>query len=127
MEKLYIIKDIKGKIFTGIRHFLNENLARRDFIDLVNKEQNIQVRPEDYELWEIGEFDRESGLTYIHDEKIFIMSGVPYTDEQLKNYVNSFQSMEVEHRNNIMNIDNEYKKWYMQSQKISKVDNKEVK
>ena len=61
-EKIYSIKDTKigfGQPFTMI----NNAVAIRAFSNMAQAEQPNQVNtyPEDKELWELGEFDTETG------------------------------------------------------------------
>lgn len=58
---IFAIKDVKSG-FTSIFPRTNELLAQRDFAGAVNGAPNqLNMFPEDFELWQIGEFNIQSG------------------------------------------------------------------
>lgn len=61
--KAYAIMDLKMKLFNSPFFTQNSAVATRMFADSVNGENNVVTKhPEDFALYEIGEFDPESGL-----------------------------------------------------------------
>lgn len=70
---VFAIKDVKvGFMSPFIRQ--NKELAIRDFKDaLVSPSENnlFRLHPEDYELWQIGEFNQESGILTSKIEHLF--------------------------------------------------------
>lgn len=60
--KVYAIRDLKGEMFTQPLFQLNAGTALRSFSDMVKgADSKIAAHPEDYALYEIGEYDDISG------------------------------------------------------------------
>ena len=64
MRKIYAIRDNKVGTFAPPCLFENDATAIRAFGDLVikDKESLMHQHPEDFCLWVLGSFDRETGL-----------------------------------------------------------------
>lgn len=62
--KVFAVRDQKAESFVQQPFFcLQTGQAVRGFIDAVNdKQTEIYAHPSDYELFEIGEFDQETGF-----------------------------------------------------------------
>lgn len=71
--KFFIIalRDIKANQHEPPMFVANTNVAIRDLRDMVNEKDGQrpwQRHPEDFELWELGEWDNETGSFYVeHD------------------------------------------------------------
>lgn len=58
---IFAIKDVKSG-FTSVFPRANEQLAQRDFSGAVNGAPNqLNMFPEDFELWKVAEFNVQSG------------------------------------------------------------------
>lgn len=61
--KCYSIRDSKAEIYEICPPFLTRAVALRWFEQMVNNPQNPWSRnPEDYDLFEIGEFNQDTGM-----------------------------------------------------------------
>ncbi len=59
---VYSVFDVKSGIFNTPFFQINDNVARRSFMDLVNDPQSLLYKhPEDFTLWRLGEFDDQLG------------------------------------------------------------------
>lgn len=75
---IYSIKDVKSG-FTSIFPRANDELANRDFYGAVNGETNqLNLFPEDFELWRIAEFNPDSGE--IKSDLKFITNAISVKD-----------------------------------------------
>jgi hypothetical protein len=60
--QVFSVYDQKAKAFLPPFFFHNEGIARRTFMDMVNKKDHQwNAHPEDYTLFKIGRFDDNSG------------------------------------------------------------------
>lgn len=63
VQRVYAVYDMKMKLFLAPFVTRNSAVATRMFADSVNGENNVVAKhPEDFALYQIGEFDEESGL-----------------------------------------------------------------
>lgn len=68
--RMFALKDLKMNLFMNPMFFTSRGQAIRVVADEVNRSQNgsgeppttLQTHPEDIELYEVGEFDTESGV-----------------------------------------------------------------
>lgn len=83
VTKAFSVYDAKGKFF-GVPFFmLNEGLASRAFDDLVNDPHSfVNKHPEDYQLYEIGEFrDDEAVMVTLTPMKL-VATGLQFKKSQ---------------------------------------------
>lgn len=74
-NKIYSIYDEKAEIFSTPFFSMNDNMAIRSFQDLANDPSStIYKHPEDYKLYELGEFEDQSGKTIPVDPPRFIIN-----------------------------------------------------
>lgn len=68
----------------------NEELAKRHFIKSVNL--GVLEKPEEFELWKVGVWNRFTGLGEFYKEKELVMLGYfeKHPDSQVKKVVSSF-------------------------------------
>ena len=68
---IYSVYDIKTKVFGQPNFMLNKGAALRAWQDAANDQQsNIGKHPADYTMFEIGEWDDETGQVKMHPTKI---------------------------------------------------------
>lgn len=83
--KLFAIKDVKGDAFFDVMTSRAPGVAVREFEDIVNMEsQNGQKNmfhehPADFVLYEIGEFDNETGELIPRVEPLLLARGTDVT------------------------------------------------
>lgn len=62
IQNIYAIKDTKLGAFTNIFIAENNAIALRQFGDVANNQNTaINKHPDDYELWNVGTWDDETG------------------------------------------------------------------
>ena len=79
MNKLFLfsVKDNVTGLFSGLFMCQSAAEARRFFADWTKDPQNaIHANPEDYFLYQVGEFDRETGQGSFYDPIEFLCCGV---------------------------------------------------
>lgn len=79
-HKIFSVYDSKAEAWT--RPMVNDNIGRmlRSFEDLANdKNHPIGQHPEDYSLFEIGEFDDESGDIIAVQPKVSLGIAIQYS------------------------------------------------
>lgn len=59
--KLYSIKDEMTEFSVQLTPFVEEPTAKRWFRDTVKSNQLMRDNPEDFSLWEVGNFDSKTG------------------------------------------------------------------
>lgn len=63
IKKLYAIRDVKADAFVSLMDIATEGLARRTFVEsCMNPKSDLSRYPADYMLYEMGEYDLNSGL-----------------------------------------------------------------
>lgn len=56
------VKDVKAQEFVNLVHFKTDMEAMRFYMDaLDNKNSPVNKHPEDYQLWNLGSFNTETG------------------------------------------------------------------
>lgn len=74
-NKIYSIYDEKAQMFNTPFFSQNDDMAIRSFQDLASDPQStIYLHPEDYKLYELGEFETDSGLIVPLDPPRFIIN-----------------------------------------------------
>ena len=69
--KIIALRDIKTNIYKPTMFVNNINVAIRDLRDMVNDQdtsrpkEDWQRHPEDFELWELGEWETETGQFFV--------------------------------------------------------------
>lgn len=80
--KIYSVFDSKAKAYNSPFYLRNSGEATRGFADVVNDgKSQISKYPEDYSLFELGEFDDETGLITQYDAKTNLGVGVQFKKE----------------------------------------------
>lgn len=82
MQKLYYLFDSKSETYTAPTANPARGQAIRSFGDAVNGGQGVIAdHPEDFTLFEIGEFDPYTGEIKLHDSKISVANGLDVKEE----------------------------------------------
>lgn len=69
--KMFTVKDIKGDIYMQPFFVRTTALAIREIEQATNNPESIFNKyPEDYSLYEIGEFDQETAEVNLHDDLV---------------------------------------------------------
>lgn len=69
--KMYAVYDAKVKAFNTPIHYRNAAEATRSFADACNDPKTTLCQhPEDYQFFEIGEYDDENGVAITYETKI---------------------------------------------------------
>lgn len=80
--KLYAVRDIKAECYGAPMSIATKGLAVRSFCDAaVRPDSDLSRYPEDYMLFEIGEYDTCSAKLTAHREPVFIMSATEAIDQ----------------------------------------------
>lgn len=79
MEKLFSVKDNKAHSFGKIIQLPHQADATRMLHRLTN-DDNVQISmfPEDYDLFELGEYDSQTGEIITHEQPKFIVGAVSF-------------------------------------------------
>jgi len=83
--KVFSIFDSKAEIFWTPRFYLNAGVALRDFADAVTATKGdnaLAQHPEDYTLFEIGNWDENGGDWIGYDAKIALGVGIEYVNRE---------------------------------------------
>lgn len=79
IQFIYTIHDNKAAAYLPPFYLHNKNMAIRSFADCVQEEgHQFNKHPEDYSLWEIGEFDDLTGEIIYHTPHKALGTGVDY-------------------------------------------------
>lgn len=80
--KMFAVKDVHTGYLAPTLE-INENVAIRNFVEMVSKTGVVKQNAKDFDLREIGEYDTESGIIYNVDEKVVYtgISAVAYLKE----------------------------------------------
>lgn len=78
VRKIYAVQDVKAVYFLPPICLKSDGEAKRFFSDAVNDKQTVVgVHPEDFRLYNLGEFDDNSGkITAV--EPLFLANGVDF-------------------------------------------------
>lgn len=77
LTKVYSIRDAKAEIFRSPFFKLTQGEAERDFRTLVNDEKSqVNMYPEDYDLYFLGEYDDNSGKIVALDTPQHVIKAV---------------------------------------------------
>lgn len=82
ITKVFVVHDVKAEAY--LHPFLapSKGLAMRRFADTVNDSSSqFNAHPEDFTLYEIGEYDDSVGLYTCHGSKIPLASAVEFRKE----------------------------------------------
>jgi len=70
---MYAIYDSASDSYNLPFYFLNSNMATRSAIDLLSEDNAISRHPEDFTMFQVGEFDPQTGKgTFFDTKKRFI-------------------------------------------------------
>jgi len=87
--KIYSTYDAKVKAFHPPLAFRNSGEATRWFTDMSNDpKSNLCRYPEDYSLFETGEFNDESGLIIQYEAKLPLGSALQYKENNNVTHIN---------------------------------------
>lgn len=76
MSKMYTVYDSKSETYSSPTANPARGQAIRSFGDAVNTGSSVlSTHPEDFTLFEIGEFDDQTGLLKAYDAKISVANG----------------------------------------------------
>ena len=68
IQKIYAVRDAKSEMFTNPTYKATPGVAEREFRMMVNdKESQLSAFPEDYALYELGEYDNLTGSIVSYD------------------------------------------------------------
>mgnify|MGYP000620660398 CR=1 FL=1 len=75
-KKIYSIRDNKVGTFSPPTHASHETELTRVLSEIVQcqTEHNFHKYPQDYELFQLGTFNEETGKLKVFDEKLFILN-----------------------------------------------------
>lgn len=75
MMKLYAVRDVKADAFGAPMSISTKGLALRSFADAcVDKNSELAKYPADYMLYELGEYEPNSGKIVSHEIPVFVAS-----------------------------------------------------
>lgn len=69
-HQMYSMKDNLAGVYMQPQLFQNENVALRNFTEIINGTGVFKNNPGDFELWKIGTFDDQEGIVIPAPEKI---------------------------------------------------------
>jgi hypothetical protein len=82
-EKLYAILDAVARVYFQLSPVLNAKLAERSFENWLRQDTNAQNNPQDYSLYEMGEWNSQTGKLRAYDDNhpdhklpVFVIDGV---------------------------------------------------
>ena len=82
VQFIYSIHDSKAQAYLPPFYLHNKNMAIRSFSDAVQDQTTAFYRhPEDYSLWEIGEFDDITGEIIYYTPHHALGTGVDYIND----------------------------------------------
>ena len=79
MQKVYIVYDSKSETYTAPSIHPARGQAIRSFADAVNDKGQgsvLSTHPEDFTLFEIGEYDIKTGAFTLYDAKASVANGL---------------------------------------------------
>jgi len=87
MEKLFSVKDNKAHSFGKVMQFKHEVEATR-MLNRVTNDPNTQLSftPEDYDLYELGEYDPSTGVITVLPQPKFIVGAISFKKQTEENY-----------------------------------------
>lgn len=82
--KMYTVYDSKSESYTNPTCNPARGQALRSFSDAVNSGSGVlSDHPEDFTLFEIGDFDPDSGNITLYDAKVSVVNGLDVKEEKL--------------------------------------------
>ena len=78
-QKLYVLYDSKSETYTAPTANPARGQALRSFSDAVNEKQNPTVlaqHPQDFTLFEIGEYDIYTGTLSLYEARVSVANGL---------------------------------------------------
>ena len=82
MPKLFVVYDVKSETYTPPTMQQATGQAIRSFADAVNGDKgDISHHPQDYTLFEIGEYSIETGEVSLYDTKKSLANGLDLKQE----------------------------------------------
>jgi len=84
IQFIYSINDNKAQAYLPPFFLHNKNIAIRHFADCVkDKNHQFAKNPEDYSLWEIGEFDDNTGEIKYYSPHHALGTGMDYIPDNV--------------------------------------------
>jgi len=81
MLKLFAVRDVKGDSFAAPMAIPTVGIAKRSFLEsCADKGSPFGRYPEDYQLYQVGEYEPNSGLLKALPNPLFVMSAVEAAD-----------------------------------------------
>ncbi|WNK12978.1 MAG: nonstructural protein [Microvirus sp.] len=75
MLKIFAVRDVKAEAYGALICVMTKGLASRAFVDACSDSRSPMAQyPSDYSLYELGEFDPNSGAVSGHKLPVYIMS-----------------------------------------------------
>lgn len=69
-HQIFSMKDNLANVFMQPQLFQNENVALRNFTQIINETKLFKDNAADFELWKLGEFDDTEGYITSAPEKV---------------------------------------------------------
>lgn len=88
IQFIYSIHDNKANAYLPPFYLHNKNMAIRSFSDCVNEQDHpFNKHPEDYSLWELGEFHDDTGEIIYHTPHKALGTGMDflYVEDKTEN------------------------------------------
>lgn len=93
--KVYTVYDSKAECYMQPFFMMNKGTALRAWQNTVNDQSTeFNRHPEDYTLFEIGEFDQEKGIVIPHEAKISLGTALEFKKEMPPNMADIRQAMQ---------------------------------
>lgn len=70
IHQMYALKDNLAGVYMQPQLFQNENVALRNFTEIINGTGVFKNNPADFELWKVGTYDDQEGIVIPEPEKI---------------------------------------------------------
>jgi len=70
INRMYVIYDSASDSYNLPFYFINSNMARRSAIDLLQEDNAISRHPADFTLFEVGNFDPQTGEGMFYETPI---------------------------------------------------------
>lgn len=92
--KVFSIYDSKAEVYWSPRFYLNAGVALREFSDAAqarNGDNELSAHPEDYTLFEIGDWDENTGELRTYPSKVALGVALEYANKKGPDKVSRIQ------------------------------------
>lgn len=79
---IYAIFDSKGGRYSPPFVDINDATALRGFAEAINNNEHFRYSPADYALYNLGDFDNESGKIVVNEPITFMCNGASVINEK---------------------------------------------